>query len=342
MLHILNGDTTLEVFERAGIDGETAVFADVFHEGPLLGDPTDPAFLEARIRHAVEAGWTTPDRAAALHAGWSRGLDSAPRHDEVVLWFEHDLYDQLLLLHHIEWLARGGVLPARDSGPHVSLICIDRFEGVPDFKGLGQLTGAQLASLFPGRRAIEAEQVDLARSAWKAICAGDPHEVETLLAGDLAALPFLDAALRRLIEELPDRRAGLSRTERQALEAVRGGAVTPTDAFRASTEMEDCVFMGDATFLCVLRRLASATAPALAMDIPAEHDAVGLPEGELAITAFGRSLLAGEADWVQYNGVDRWVGGIRLKGKAVRWRWDAEAGRVHVDEAAEPDAPAAQ
>jgi hypothetical protein len=342
VLHILNGDTTLEVFERAGIEGEPAVFADVFHEGPLLGDPTDPAFLEARIRHAVEAGWTTPDRAAALYAGWSRGLASSPRHDEVVLWFEHDLYDQLLLVHHIEWLARGGVLPAREGGPRVALICIDRFEGVPDFRGLGQLTGEQLASLFPGRRPIELPQVELARSAWKALCAGDPREIEAMLADDRTALPFLQAALRRLIEELPDRRAGLSRTERQALRAVQGGAVTPTDAFRASTAMEECVFMGDATFLCVLRRLASATAPALAMDIPTEYDNTGLPEGELAITAFGRSLLAGEADWVAYNGVDRWVGGIRLKGKAVRWRWDAEAGRVHVDEAVEPPAPPAQ
>ena len=29
-----------------------------------------------------------------------------------------------------------------------------------------------------------------------------------------------------------------------------------------------------------------------------------------------------EADHVALNGIDRWVGGVHLHGKAARWRWD--------------------
>jgi hypothetical protein len=28
------------------------------------------------------------------------------------------------------------------------------------------------------------------------------------------------------------------------------------------------------------------------------------------------------------NGVDRWIGGVCLLGRDVRWRWDDELGRI--------------
>jgi hypothetical protein len=33
-------------------------------------------------------------------------------------------------------------------------------------------------------------------------------------------------------------------------------------------------------------------------------------------------VLRGEADHVALNGIDRWVGGVHLHGRAARWRWD--------------------
>jgi hypothetical protein len=48
----------------------------------------------------------------------------------------------------------------------------------------------------------------------------------------------------------------------------------------------------------------------------------------LAITSFGRAVVAGDADHVATNGVDRWLGGTRLHGRVDVWRWDAGVGRV--------------
>jgi len=33
-------------------------------------------------------------------------------------------------------------------------------------------------------------------------------------------------------------------------------------------------------------------------------------------------VLAGKADHVALNGVDRWIGGVHLDGPDSRWRWD--------------------
>jgi hypothetical protein len=43
------------------------------------------------------------------------------------------------------------------------------------------------------------------------------------------------------------------------------------------------------------------------------------------VTPAGREVLSGSADQVALNGVDRWIGGVHLKGKNVSWRWDTKS-----------------
>jgi hypothetical protein len=33
-------------------------------------------------------------------------------------------------------------------------------------------------------------------------------------------------------------------------------------------------------------------------------------------------VLAGGVDQVALNGIDRWIGGVHLRGRHVQWRWD--------------------
>ena len=96
-------------------------------------------------------------------------LKTLAKHDEVVLWFEFDLFCQLNLIYILGKL-RGQNLAATK----LSLICIGEFPGIHDFRGLGQLTAEQLVSLFPGRQPVTAEQMELAGRAWKACCFFEP------------------------------------------------------------------------------------------------------------------------------------------------------------------------
>ena len=73
--------------------------------------------------------------------------------------------------------------------------------------------------------------------------------------GGSPELPFLGAALRRLLEELPAPTDGLSGTERRALQAIAAGAATPMAAFLAAQDLEAAPFLGDAWFYRVLTSL---------------------------------------------------------------------------------------
>ncbi len=327
ILHVTNGDVAADLIRAAHVGGTVLPWRDVLHEGPVpAGLPAD-ALNETRARFI--AGW-----GGAAYEEVRRDLDARDRMlagaaGEIVLWFEHDLYDQLQLLQLLDRLARD---PRRD---RVSLVCVGDFPGVERFDGLGQLTPGQLASLFPGSARVTDAQWALGRAAWAAFRSPDPREIERVLAGDTSALPFLAGALVRHLEQLPAADDGLSRTERQVLEAVEAGASGPVEVFLADQAREERVFMGDTALWDYVRDLATGEAPLLrvagggSFRLP---DAVSPDPGfraqRLELTDAGRRVLRGDADRVGLRGIDRWLGGVHLRGHEVPWRWERRAGRI--------------
>jgi hypothetical protein len=219
--------------------------------------------------------------------------------EPVVLWFEHDLYDQLQLIQILAGLP--------DRPEHVELICVGSFPGRPGFAGLGELEPDELASLWLVRTAVTPEHVHLARAAWDVVRGEDPRALARAAATPDERLPYLAPALRRLLEELPGTRDGLGRTERQLLEAVGAGARTREQAFLASMAAEDAPFMGDTIAFDRLEALA-----------PLLVDA----DGGLRLTAQGEAVLDGREDRVALLGFDRWIGGLHVRADGSLWRWD--------------------
>ncbi|MET0396958.1 MAG: DUF1835 domain-containing protein, partial [Longimicrobiaceae bacterium] len=256
-LHVTNGDAAAEPLRRAVPGGEVLPWRDVLHEGPVPAGLA-PAELDRVRARFLAGGRATPDEVLADLEARDAALAAAAGGGEVVLWFEHDLYDQLQLLQVLDRLGDGDTAGAR-----VSLVCIGEFPGVEPFHGLGQLTAEQLASLYPGRAPVTAGQRALARAAWAAFRAPDPTELERVLAGDTGALPFLRGALLRHLEQFPAVGDGLARTERQVLEAVAAGAATPGEIFVADQAREERVFMGDTTLWGYVAGLAAGPEPLL-------------------------------------------------------------------------------
>jgi len=325
-LHVTNGDVAAEGIRQSGIigdqgdRGEVAVTADLLHEGPAPSGLPPERWRKVRARYLAESGYDDYDSCLARLSRWDRTLEDSRSYDEIVLWFEHDLFDQLLLIRALDAFA------ARDLGStELSLICIGEFPGVVPFHGLGQLTPQQMATLLPRRRPVDEAQKLLARDAWRAFRTPSPAAVEAILARDTSPLPFLAGALRRHLEELPAVAGGLSRSERQILSALTAGTRMFTDLFRATQAMEERPFLGDAPFHRLLRELAAPPRPLVRLDPGTQGSLRSL---KIALTGSGREVLDGRDDWVRSRGIDRWLGGVHLQGAEAAWRWDAETGRA--------------
>jgi hypothetical protein len=310
-LHISNGDAT--DVPGTGLARRVVYWRDVLHEGPVPAVP--PAELR-RIRADFLTTYHGVERAEVMRqlTERDRALE-ANRDGEYVLWFEADLYDQLQVTEILARLAALGV-PAR----RITLICIGEHAGIAHFGGLGELTAEQLREL-PHTNAcarLTPAALDLATRAWEVLRAPTPEGLSAIAATRLGELRFLGEAFDRLSREYPATRDGLSLTERRVLAAVADGASAAVAAVGQAMARETRPFMGDTTYFGRMDRLAQGPDPLLVIDPP------GRPVDRatrLRLTDTGGRVLAGQADQIVLNGIDRWIGGVHLHGDRVPWRW---------------------
>lgn len=319
ILHVANGHATTGLIELSGVPGRTQIWADPLNEGPVPGNVSDDELLMIRARF-LASQYDASDVAEDLRR-WRRAVDDNAGYDELVLWFEHDLFDQLNL---IQLLAHLGRTPQSKA---ISLICIDRYPGHPDFKGLGELEPRDLAALFKDRQPVDSAQIALATRAWSAYRSPDPRAIEELLKGGTSALPFLGAALVRHLEEFPSDADGLSRSERRLMEQAMAGPAEIRAAFPRMHHGETAYYIADSWFVDRARELASTSPALIDLSITADQ-ASALPAGTIALTRAGREVLEGTVDRVSACGIDRWLGGVHVQGHGRAWRWSARSGHL--------------
>ena len=324
-LHVANGTSTTMTIEAARIPGAVSIWADPLHDGPVPGGLSDDELLEVRARH-LSSQWSPAsagdddnssfDETVGGLKAWRSVIAAHDSYRELVLWYEHDLFDQLNLLQLLTWVR--DPLPATKP---VSLICIDSFPGRPTFKGLGELTASELAPLLDTREPVTEAQYALAARAWRAFREPTPEPLDEVRRSDTSALPFLSASLTAFLREYPSTRDGLSRSERRLLELASPG-ITLNSAFLRFDEGQRAYYVTD----LVLQRLADE----LTTSVPALLTSSGGPSFRtrtIAITDSGRRVLAGDADRVAVCGIDRWFGGVHVHPGNL-WRWDDESQRI--------------
>ncbi|HZE90029.1 MAG TPA: hypothetical protein VE404_10790 [Verrucomicrobiae bacterium] len=316
MLHVASGESTIERLRHAAVRGYMVPWLDLLHEGPVPADVAPPALRELRARFIAGRGWGDEATVRAALERRDAALAAFREHDEIVLWFERGLVGQLQLAQVLDQLA----------GKPLGSLRVTRIETRDP---VGRMPAESVRDAFERRVEITERGCALARNAWIAFRAPEPVAIEPAASAIEPELPHLAAALGRHLEEFPSVRDGLSRTERQILEAVRDGRAVLRDARVASHhEKEPHVFLGDTVFAGRVEVLGDGPDAALARldgapiraPKPGEDGDV-FWKGRVRLTDTGFSLLEGKKDWIKAHGIDRWLGGVCLVGRAIAWRF---------------------
>jgi hypothetical protein len=330
-LHVANGTSTTMTIAAAGIPGATSIWADPLYEGPVPAGLSDTELADVRMRYLSgprELTWTAWAGANPAHnpgndlREWRAAIARHDTYDELILWFEYDLFDQLNLIQLLPWIRTH--LPATKP---VSLICIGAFPGRPDFKGLGELTPDELAPLLDTREPVTDRQYELAQLAWDAFRDPTPEPLDGLRRHDTSPLPYLAAAITRFLQEYPWTSDGLSRTERRLLELAQGEGIPLWKAFPRMYDGERVYHVSSSSMAGLAETLATTSPPLLTLDLGGIPDGYDL-RGAVTLTETGRSVLSGRQDRVSTCGIDKWLGGVHLQSGGPVWRWDDTRQRI--------------
>ncbi len=320
-LNITNGDSAAGTMSDAGVEGKIIAWRDVLHEGPVDSSLSLEELSKQRARFIAGNNWDDFAHISGDFSERDRVIRQLDYFDEVVLWFEDDLYDQLQLIQLLDFFSRG---PAKSK--KLSVIVVDGY--------IPPLSAGELKELERMRPRVRPEQLDLAQRAWKAFGSADPSSIEKLLNESTSALPYLARALTRHLEEFPSTLNGLSRSEREALTAIQAGHSTPVAAFLEVAKKQESIFLGDLVFYSYLERLSGKEDPLITLKdgspVIAPSNAVSraFVESELILTPLGREVLAGKKDWQLINKKARWLGGVEIAPGQGGWRWDPQERRL--------------
>ncbi len=328
-LHITNGDGAANILKTSAVDGDVLPWRDPMHHGPFPAKFSLDEVSRLRAKYLSMPG-SRSEAECEFHLR-DLQLKSAQQYQEVILWFEHDLLDQLQILQLLDWF----FIPDHQP-PALSIICIDRFDSIKPFRGLGQLNSEQMASLFKTRQPVTHAHLHLAKQGWAAFRCENPQSLETFLASDLQPLPFLKAALQRHLEEFPWINDGLTRTERQILTLISNGTSRPGDIFVKNMEYETALFIGDWMTYSLIENLCTTQVPLLScisgqtFQTPqgSEISAEEFHQQDLFLTSAGNQVLAGELDGFSAIDRDNWLGGIHLTTGQPMWMWNAKAAQL--------------
>ncbi len=299
--------------------GDLLVWRDPMHHGPFPADTTLEAASPIRARY-LAAEMLDAEAVEAQFVQRDTTLSHLHQYKEVILWFEHDLLDQLQLMQ---------ILSAIDDPSNLSLICIDEFAGVSAFRGLGQLSAAQLTTLYPARVAVTMAQLQQAGVVWKYFCSDDPTALVAFAKRTDCLFPFLRQALFRHFQEYPWIEDGLTRTERQLMTLLQEARSTPARLFGDNMHHEHSLFIGDWCTFRILDQLARCPTPLItATQQPYLAWADNYQSADtyrrqsLDLTATGRAVLDLSQHATAILGRDCWLGGVRIRFDAPHWQWD--------------------
>ena len=317
-MHIRCGHDFVRELREAGLRGDFNAHLNPYLQGPVTDTPD---WLERRARFIADAigPYQSLDYAAVLDDGRDeeRRLEAASRdYARVVLWLEHDRYDQFVLLRCLAFFAEHG------APPRLELVGPSDFPGAARFVGLGQLPPEALRLLWESREPIRAEQLAFGLRAWSAFRAPDPRPLAALVRDGTPLLPALAGALHRHLQELPWIDNGLGLTHRLLLEVLADGGAQRVGRLVALVmhERDPLPGLGDVGYDLALRELAAASDPLVQRSGGHRHDEWHLDEA--SITEAGAAVLEGKRDWLESPLPERWVGGVRIASSQRNWRWD--------------------
>lgn len=215
ILHITNGDITTNYLKKLHFKGNFITWREMLCEGKTSSDIGSESFWKDRFEFLKLNYNVSKKKFIDFTLKEYRNLCKEKEQDEIVLWFEHNLFCQINMLAVISWLKR------YRKGYQISLVCSGKVKGSTKMHSLNQLNEEEINTHFKDRINLKQDDIEYADYIWQLYCSDSPLRLETVYKfNPMSPFQYLAAAIEAHLQRFPSIENGLSITENNILKTA--------------------------------------------------------------------------------------------------------------------------
>ena len=219
LLHITNGDDLTQKIGEMKLPGDLITWREMLCEGPASQDVGDTEFFKLRRRFLKESYGISKQDYQEKFVSELEKLAIINNYDEIVLWFEFDLFSHMNMLAVIAFL-----LQNKKNDP-VSLVCSRKLEGEEEMIPLSELSEEQLEKHYEQRIPLTEDDVSTAELIWELYCSKNPKRLPAEIRKS-TNFEYLASSIRAHIERFPSAKTGLNTLEINVLKLINRHEIT--------------------------------------------------------------------------------------------------------------------
>ncbi len=218
-LHITNGDDFSRKIGELEIHGDIIVWREMLCEGPTYATLDTDEFFNLRKDYLSNTYNISANDYESQFIEELKKLTIANGYDEIVLWFEFDLFS------HINMLAVISHLLENKKNIPVNLVCSKRLENEKEFSPLSQLPLKHLKNHYDARIPLDQDDLETAALMWQLYNGDNPQKLISHIKKK-TNFEYLSSCIRAHIERFPNTITGINTLERNVLKLIETNDIT--------------------------------------------------------------------------------------------------------------------
>ena len=250
LLHITNGDSFTEKLNTLKLKGDIITWREMLCEGKTLTNVGSESFWKTRFEflnknYKISKSWFIEKTLKEY-----RSLCNHKQQDEIVLWFEYDLFCQINMIAVLSWLK------THRKYANISLVCSGNEDKTGKMYALNDLNDEQLLELYKNKIELTQDDIEYADYVWQLYCSDNPIRLENLSDYGDYQFNYLSDAVHTHLHRFPSIKNGLNEMENNILRLAQDKKPTSRKSLLVDIlQNQGFLGFGDAQFERALVRL---------------------------------------------------------------------------------------
>ncbi|MGB5458498.1 MAG: DUF1835 domain-containing protein [Eudoraea sp.] len=211
-LHITNGDSFTQKLKTLKLKGDIITWREMLCEGKTETNVGSESFWKTRFdflhkNYKVSKSWFVEKTLKEY-----RSLCNHKQQDQIILWFEYDLFCQINMLAVLSWLKK------HRRYAEIYLVCSGDEDETNRLYRLNDLSDEQLLNSYENKVKLSQNDIEYADYVWQLYCSDNPIRLENLIDFDNYQFDYLSDAIKVHLRRFPTIKNGLNELENRVLE----------------------------------------------------------------------------------------------------------------------------